>query len=274
MGAATDRKVDSTAYPMPFLMTDEADHITGKTGLSPTVVIRKQGGAFGVPSGAVSEIANGWYELAGHADDRGTLGTLLLHATAVGADPVDREFGIVNYDPFDIVSAINGNPGKTNQEVYDNERGTDGAYTGTPPTAEAIADQVHDEPRAEHTVAGSFGEKNQLGVPSETLADYKADVGSLALESTVEDRPTLVEIEASSVLAKEASVTAIAGDVETVASDVLWLKKFEQSNASLTAEGIQTHTDHDIGTELGKFEMRNRAGELTDTDIVQRTWRE
>ena len=37
-------------------------------------------------------------------------------------------------------------------------RGTDGAYTGTPPTAGAIADQVWDEAQADHTSAGSFGE--------------------------------------------------------------------------------------------------------------------
>ncbi|KYK22697.1 hypothetical protein AYK24_00285 [Thermoplasmatales archaeon SG8-52-4] len=37
-----------------------------------------------------------------------------------------------------------------------------------------IADAVWDELRAEHTSVGSFGEKNQLGVPSENLDDYKA----------------------------------------------------------------------------------------------------
>jgi hypothetical protein len=43
-------------------------------------------------------------------------------------------------------------------------RGTDGAYTGTPPTAEAIADQVWDEATAGHTGAGSYGKAVGDGV--------------------------------------------------------------------------------------------------------------
>jgi hypothetical protein len=37
-----------------------------------------------------------------------------------------------------------------------------------------IADAVWDETRADHVAVGSFGEKNQLGVPSENVDDYKA----------------------------------------------------------------------------------------------------
>ena len=37
-------------------------------------------------------------------------------------------------------------------------RGTDSAYTGTPPTAAAIADQVWDEAQVDHATAGTFGE--------------------------------------------------------------------------------------------------------------------
>lgn len=95
------RKQSSTSYPITFLMVDSADHLAGKTGLSPTVTISKNGGAFGAPAGAVSEIGSGWYALAGNATDRGTLGDLLVHATATGADPVDDRYLIVPWDPFD-----------------------------------------------------------------------------------------------------------------------------------------------------------------------------
>lgn len=37
-------------------------------------------------------------------------------------------------------------------------RGTDSAYTGTPPTAASIADAVWDEARSGHTTAETFGE--------------------------------------------------------------------------------------------------------------------
>ena len=97
------RQQNSTLYPIPFLMIDSADHVTGKTGLSPTVTISKNGGAFASPSGAITELANGWYVLAGNATDRNTLGEFLIHATAAGADPTDDRYVIVPWDPFDAV---------------------------------------------------------------------------------------------------------------------------------------------------------------------------
>lgn len=96
-------KQSSTAYPLVFLMVDSADHITGKTGLSPTVTISKAGAAFGSPSGAVTEIGSGWYKVAGNATDSGTLGPLALHATASGADPSDTLYEVVAHDVQDSV---------------------------------------------------------------------------------------------------------------------------------------------------------------------------
>lgn len=96
------RKQSSTAYPMNFFMADSADHIAGKTGLTPTVTISKNGAAFAAPSGAVTEIGNGWYSLAGNATDRNTLGELLLHAEAEGADLTDEKYTIESHDPFSL----------------------------------------------------------------------------------------------------------------------------------------------------------------------------
>jgi len=42
-----------------------------------------------------------------------------------------------------------------------------------------IADGVWEEPIADHSTGTTFGGKNQKGVPSETLNDYKADVSTL-----------------------------------------------------------------------------------------------
>jgi len=72
-----------------FLMVDSTDHVTGKTGLSPTVTISKNGAAFAAPTGAVTEVANGWYQVAANATDSNTLGPILLHATGAAADPTD-----------------------------------------------------------------------------------------------------------------------------------------------------------------------------------------
>ncbi len=92
-------KQASTAQPLVFMLISSVDHITGLTLASPTVTIRKVGGNFGTPAGAVTEIANGWYQVAGNATDTATLGPLLLHATATNADPTDDRFDVVAYDP-------------------------------------------------------------------------------------------------------------------------------------------------------------------------------
>ncbi len=106
-------QVDQHIY---FLMIDSTDHLTGKTGLSPTVTILKNGGAFASPAGAVTEVSVGWYRLAANATDENTLGPLLLHATAAGADPRDDIFQVVAYDPVNAnyaakVSVVDDNTG-------------------------------------------------------------------------------------------------------------------------------------------------------------------
>lgn len=97
------RKQSSTTYPLFFLMVDSTDHVTGKTGLSPTVTISKNGASFASPSGAITEVGNGLYKIAGNATDSNTVGELWIHATGTGADPTDTSYTVVAYDPFDSV---------------------------------------------------------------------------------------------------------------------------------------------------------------------------
>ena len=93
-------KLGQTDRVLMFLMLDNTDHITGKTGLTPTVTLSKNGAAFGAPSGAVSEVGSGWYSIAGDATDSDTLGSLILHAEDASADPCD--------DVFEVVSELSG----------------------------------------------------------------------------------------------------------------------------------------------------------------------
>jgi hypothetical protein len=94
------RKQGSTTYPILLLMIDSADHITGKTGLTLIITLSKNGGAFAAAAGSISELNNGWYLLAGNATDRDTLGELGIHASAIGADPTDDKYAIVDFDGF------------------------------------------------------------------------------------------------------------------------------------------------------------------------------
>jgi hypothetical protein len=98
-------KQSSTAQPLLFFMQDSAaSRFLGKTGLTCTVTLSKNGGSFASPAGAVSEVGNGWYAVAGNATDSGTLGPLTLYATASGADPCTVEFTVVAYDPQSATS--------------------------------------------------------------------------------------------------------------------------------------------------------------------------
>jgi hypothetical protein len=94
---------NSSAFPLIFLLIQSSDHINGLTGASPTVTISKNGGAFASPSGAVTQIGNGWYKVAGNATDTNTLGPIALHATATGSDPCDMMYPCVANNPQDAV---------------------------------------------------------------------------------------------------------------------------------------------------------------------------
>ena len=104
----------STSHPMTFLHVSSGDHINAITGGSPTVTISKNGNAFSASSGGVYEVGNGWYALSGNAVDRNTLGEFILHSTLNLADPCDRPYVIVPFNPFN---------------------GFNLALTGLPPTA-------------------------------------------------------------------------------------------------------------------------------------------
>lgn len=124
-----ERKQGSTTYPIAFLLVSSTDHIAPVTGATPAVLISKNGGAFGAPVGSVTEVGNGWYALAGDTADRDTLGTLLLHATATGADPADDRYVIVPWDPFDAnLSLTNLDAPVSTRSIY---AGADTPGTGT-----------------------------------------------------------------------------------------------------------------------------------------------
>jgi len=79
----------STAYNLMVFMTDSADHIAGKTGLTLTISASKNGAAFAGISPTVTERGNGWYSLALTTAHTDTLGDLAIRCTGSGADPTD-----------------------------------------------------------------------------------------------------------------------------------------------------------------------------------------
>lgn len=79
----------STNRNKVILMTDSADHITGKTGLAASLVIQlsKDGGSLATVTPAITDLGVGLYNLALTTTHTNTLGDFALSATASGADP-------------------------------------------------------------------------------------------------------------------------------------------------------------------------------------------
>jgi hypothetical protein len=101
----------STARNKQVFMTDSADHVTGKTGLTLTITANKDGAAFASIAPAVTERGDGWYSVALTAAHTDTLGDLALHITAAGADPTDLVWQVVLDLPGASVSSVTGNVG-------------------------------------------------------------------------------------------------------------------------------------------------------------------
>ena len=107
----------STARNISFFMTNSTDSISGLTGATVTPLISQNGGAFASPAGTVTEIGNGWYYIAFTAVDTGTLGDLILHCTAPGADPTDTIHQVVVDLPGASVASVTGSVGSVTAAV-------------------------------------------------------------------------------------------------------------------------------------------------------------
>src|SRR4029077_7401453 len=171
-------KQSTSVKVVPFFLVDSGDHISPKTGLTPTVTISKNGAAFGAPAGAVTEIGNGWYKIAANATDSNTLGSLLVHATATGADPFDVIHEVVeatlakgtDITGFNDITTANVqselvtygalNPtvaGRALDVSTGGEAGLDWANIGAPTTAQNISATTISTSPAVASVSGSVG---------------------------------------------------------------------------------------------------------------------
>lgn len=209
------RKLSSTGYPIVFFMADAADHVTGKTGLTPSVTISKNGGAFGAASGAVSELSNGWYALAGNATDRGTLGALALHASASGADPADVLVEIVSHDPFEVAE-----PGDamTLTSAYD------AAKTAASQTSVDTVDTVVDaiKVKTDNLPASPAAVGSQMALNSTAVDNLTSEVWQEATRSLTDkvDFSLTSAYDAAKTAASQTSVNTVDTVVDSIKSTV------------------------------------------------------
>lgn len=107
-------KQSSTSRPLLFEMYLSGG-VTPATGKTVTVTLSKNGASFASPSGSVTEVGNGSYQVAGNATDNNTTGILKLYATASGCDPTTETYEVVTYDPTSDVTAVKA---KTDQLAF------------------------------------------------------------------------------------------------------------------------------------------------------------
>ena len=103
----------STARNKLVFMTDSADHVTGKASLTLTITASKDGAAFSSISPTVTDLGNGWYNLALTTSHTDTLGDLALHITSTGADPSDYSMQVCLGLPGENTSDISAIKAKT-----------------------------------------------------------------------------------------------------------------------------------------------------------------
>lgn len=246
-------KQSSTAQSLPFLLVSSTDHIAGVTGLSPTVTLSKAGGSFASPSGAVTEIGNGWYKVAGNATDTNTLGSLILHATGTGADPVDVEFAVVAFDPQDSVrmgqtalpnadaeasgglatlSAAQASDGTINVNVHR-------WLTGTPLalSSQQVQAVVPDSQKVDVNTIKTQAVTAAAGVtfPTDIASPTNITAGTITTVTNLTNAPTNGDFTATmktsigTAVAASAVASVTAG--VTLADDAITASKFDESTA-------------------------------------------
>lgn len=211
----------STARNLMVFMTDSADHVAGKTGLTLTITASKDGGAFASITPTVTERATGWYSLALTTAHTDTLGDFVLHITGTGADPTDLR--------CQVVAALPG------------ENVTVGGFTAGAITAAAIATDAIDG----DAIAASAVTEIQSGLALSTQVDA-LEAAAIAIEADTQDIQS--RLPAALVSGRiDASVGAMATDVITntalAASAVTEIQSGLATSAAQANQALSTQVD-------------------------------
>jgi hypothetical protein len=165
----------SSSYTRMFFMIDSTDHVSGKTGLTPSVSISKAGGSFASAGGTVSEVSSGWYKIALTSTDTNTLGDLAFQCTATGADPTSFVDQVVAFNPLD------SNLGLTN---------LDAAISSRAPAATALSNTTWTDTKAGYLdTAVSSRAPSATALSNATWTDAKAGY----IDAAISSRSTLTD---------------------------------------------------------------------------------
>jgi hypothetical protein len=240
------RKQSDTIYPLYFMLISSVDHITGLTGKAGNVVvtISKGTGGFNAPAGAINEVGNGIYYVAGNATDSNTLGPLFLHAKDAASDPYDSKYDIVNYDPFTFKPPVTLEAADVFGNLPAQVKGQDNidfgalqkaSITSAVPTASNIAISVE-----QHIINEADGEQ-VLKAITDKIAAVDPSLGDLTLSAIASAVRTELTIELGRI---DAAITSrLAASGYTVPPSVVAIRTEMDSNSTKLA-----HLDVDISS--------------------------
>lgn len=185
-------------------MVDSTDHVTGKTGLTLTITASKDGAAFASITPTVTELANGWYNLALTSTHTDTVGALALHIISTGADPTDIADEVVADLPGASVSSVTGNVGgnvagsvasvTAGVTVSTNNDKTGYSISGTKTTLDALNDiaagaamtltSAYDFAKGTTAMTEAYSTKGGTVTPAQALHEILALLQEKAASST------------------------------------------------------------------------------------------
>lgn len=127
----------NTARNLMVFLVSSTDHVTGQPGLTLSISISKDGGAFASISPTVTDRGNGWYNVALVAGNTDTLGDLALHISGGStADPCDLKIPVELDRTGATVASVTGN-------VAGNVTGNVGGSVNSVTTGVTLAAIVH-----------------------------------------------------------------------------------------------------------------------------------
>ena len=138
----------STAANVPIFMVLASDHVTGATGKALTITLSKNGAAFATITPTVTELGNGWYNLALTSSHTDTTGALGLHVTASACDAKDERHQVVNDIQVSTYASSNF------ATFFDNNAATSTAVVGRVDTTISSRAAPSDVPTAAANAAG------------------------------------------------------------------------------------------------------------------------
>lgn len=190
-------------------MGDSAAPYTGKTGLTLTVTISKNGGAFGSVSPTVTERGNGWYDVLFGTGDSNTDGPLAIRITGTGAN-----------DLHDVVQVVANIENDTYTYLTTNLTTTRAGYLDAAITSRAPASTALSTATWTGTMAGYLDAAISSRAPSSTALSTATWTSARAgyldnLDTTISSRAA-----AATALSTATWTATKAGYLDMAISDI------------------------------------------------------